>query len=316
MTTWKSAIMDDHGWDGVEEDPEAFERYERWLEQVMDEPWFTGLEDLVKWSGVWIGTEEQIIEELKLLAGREVSSSPEFPSSFEQLERYVSIALDGFFQKNLILLHYRDLTEEDLDDFDVPGWGPEAPVLVHQGKAAARPDYWEAMVKLLAYGNALPLAVLIFTGNDRHFRNYRKWTGTTKELMGKLDEYYPDIGLVPMFFANCFRPPEEHTKHLYFSCDTYALLYPMSREDYMRFHKRLRSWAPFLQQEARIKVTWEKRKATVSRRFAEGETEVVERTYWTIESPRWKKREDLFANPGVSAKELGMMVAMWLAPSE
>jgi hypothetical protein len=288
MTTWKSAIMDDHGWDGVEEDPEAFERYEQWLEQVMDESWFTGLEDLVKWTGVWFGTEQQIIEELKLRAGKEVGSSPDFPSSYEQLERYVSIALDGICMKDLGLLHYRDLTEEDLEYFDVPAWGPEVPVLVRQGKAAARPDYWQAMYKLLGYGDALPLAVLIFTGEDRHFRNYRRWTGTTKELMGRLIRYFPDIGLVPIFFANDFRPPEEHKRHLDFGCDTSHLLFPISRDDYVRFHKRLQSWAPFLR-EMRIGVSWEKRDATVPSRLVGVETEVVKRTYWTIEAPRWKK---------------------------
>jgi hypothetical protein len=55
------------------------------------------------------------------------------------------------------------------------------------------------------------LAVLILTGEDNHFRTFRKWTGTTTELAKKLREHNsnsPDG--VPMFFANCFRPREEH----------------------------------------------------------------------------------------------------------
>src|SRR5215213_1844696 len=100
--------------------------YEEWLERVMEEPWVHALEDMIKWTGVWVGTEERFFEELRMRAGREVASSPDFPSSVERLELYQSIAIDGFHARRLEFWHWRDsdLSEEDLDDFDAPEWGP------------------------------------------------------------------------------------------------------------------------------------------------------------------------------------------------
>jgi hypothetical protein len=144
------------------------------------------LEDMVKWTGIWVGTEERFFEELRMRVGREVASSPDFPSSAEQLKLYQSIAIDGFFARPLQFLLHWDLSEEDLDDFDAPGWGPDAPILLFRGDAAHRPNYWQAMCKLLDRRDALALNVLMFTGKDRHFRKSRRWTGTTAELLKKL----------------------------------------------------------------------------------------------------------------------------------
>ena len=55
--------------------------------------------------------------------GKEVSASPDFPSSYEQLVDYIWMAIHGFQMKELEVMDYRELTEEDLEDFDVPGWG-------------------------------------------------------------------------------------------------------------------------------------------------------------------------------------------------
>jgi hypothetical protein len=286
MTTWKSAIMDDHGWDGVEADPEAFDRYERWLEQVMDEPWVRGLEDLVKWSGVWFGTEQQIIEELKLRAGKEVSSSPDFPASFEQLERYLSIALDGFLQRNLILLHYRDLTEEDLDDFDVPGWGPEAPVLLHEGDAATRPDYLKVQFELLKYWHPLPVAIFHLTASSE-FATSRRRTYTTMDLAKALLNYYPTYRNVRRVTLDAARP--EGVDQLDPPFGSYeegsAMLEPYGLKQHLIFHNQMKKWTPILKEKARIKVSWEKRATLPGSGF---KFDGPPKTFWTIEAPRWK----------------------------
>jgi hypothetical protein len=277
MTTWKSEIMTG---------PDMYEEgYREWLEKVMDEPWARAVEDMVRWTGIWVGTEEELIAELKMRVGSEVAASPDFPSSLEILDWYFGIALDGFFLKSIGILDFRKLTEEDLEAFDVPGWGPEAPVIVYQGGAAHRPDYWGAMIRLLSYGDALPLAVLIFTGEDRTFRDSRKWTGTTTQLIDKLIQNTPELGPVPFYIANDFRPPEKHRFYHIVDYDPPDLLDPITREDYVLFHKRMRSWAKVLKEE-KIGVSWERRDTLPGTNI---KIDGPPKTYWTIEAPNWKK---------------------------
>src|SRR5215203_5221951 len=162
MMTWRSAIndcpkIDDDHCDG----DQYYDQYDEWLEKVMAEPWVAALEHLIKWTRLWVGTEQQLLEEIKMRVGKAVSGSPDFPSSYDQLDEYVRTAIEGFQMKRLEVMHYRELDEEDLEDFDVPGWGPEAPIVVFEGDAAHRPEYWAAMCKLLDCGNdALPLSIL------------------------------------------------------------------------------------------------------------------------------------------------------------
>lgn len=291
MTMWRSAIgqMPDLQYIAMFE-PDSTE-YEEWLEKVMAEPWVRAMEDMVKWTGVWVGTEERFFEELRMRVGKEVFASPDFPSSVERLYEYIEDARDGFIARPLWFWHYKDVPEEDLDHYDVPGWGPEAPILVYTGDAAERPDYWEAMCKLLAYRDALPLTVLLFSGNDRHFQRFRTWTGSTTELLEKLGRHAPKLGPVPFFFANRFRPEEEHKNYAVFDFDPPNLIDPITRDDYLLFHEQIRRWAGVLG-EVRIKISKEKR--PFSRTSPEsGKVERHSRTYWTIEAPRWKK-PDLF----------------------
>ncbi len=311
MTMWRSAINELPECD--EDHPLYPKGYDEWLEKVTAEPWFRALEDMVRWTGVWVGTEEAFFAELRMRVGEDVFSSPDFPDSVERLDGYIEAAIDGFCERNLMVWHHGELTEEDLDHYDVPEWGPESPILVCQGYAAERPDYWRAMCRLLVRGDELPLAVLIFTGEDRHFRRYREWSGQTEDLLGKLRRNSPN-GLVgvPKFFANCFRPQEEHRSMPWFDSDPPDVLYPNDREGYLAFHKQMSKWAPVLK-ELRIGVS--RRKQYKSYRSREsGEVERRATTRWTIEAPRWKKRDDLFVNPGVPAKDLIVMVHSWIAP--
>jgi hypothetical protein len=115
----------------------------------------------------------------------------------------VQIARDGFAMKHMEFWHHRQLTEEDLDHYDAPGWGPEAPILIYRDRAADRPDYYGAMCRLLARGDALPLAVLIFTGEDLHCRKFTKWTGTSVELTKIVSAVdFSFAGIVRIFYCN------------------------------------------------------------------------------------------------------------------
>lgn len=313
--TWRSAINEMPDLPYIEKfEPDSTE-YEEWLEKVTAEPWFRALEDLVKWTGVWVGTEKQLVGELEMRAGKEVFSSPDFPKDFEQLLLYMQIARDGFIAKHLAFLHHRQLDKEDLDHYDAPGWGPETPILVFRDRAADRPNYWKAMCKLLAHGDALPLAVLIFTGEDNHFGKSRKWTGTTTELTKKLREHNPNgLGGVPMFFANYFRLREEHKSMPRYRLDPPHLLEPYNREDFLTFYKQMTGWVPILR-KLKIKVSWEKR--PYSRTSPEsGRLQRGTRIYWTIERPRWKKRKDLFTNANRNATHLTIMVMSWMSDTD
>jgi hypothetical protein len=207
--TWRSMINEMPECDADHPDYPA--GYDQWLEKVMDEPWVRALEGMVKWTGVWIGTEERFFEELRMRVGREVASSPDFPSSAERLELYQSIAIDGFRDLGLEFWRYSDLSEEDLDDFDAPAWGPEAPILLFNGDAARPLDYWSTRVKLLKYWHPVPLAVLGLAASgqfakSRDFEKVRKRTYTTRELGKALVKHYPDQDNVPKGFADAARP--------------------------------------------------------------------------------------------------------------
>ena len=73
-------------------------------------------------------------------------------------------------------------------------------------------------------------------------------------------------------------------------------------------------WAPVLR-KLKIGVSWEKR--PYSRTSPEtGKLEWGSRLYWTIERPRWKKREDLFTDSGLTATDLTVMVMSWMADTD
>jgi hypothetical protein len=115
MTTWRSKINN-------APDPEE-ETYGERVDEVMSEPWVLALEGLIRWGGVWVGSEEQLVQELKRRAGREVSASPDFPDSLQRLDGYQSVAIDGFCSRGFGVLDYRDLAEEDLRTSTCPGGG-------------------------------------------------------------------------------------------------------------------------------------------------------------------------------------------------
>lgn len=296
--TWRSAINDCPDEQYLEEfEPDSTE-YEDWLEKMMAEPWVTALEHLIWYSGLWVGTEEQLIEEIQLRAGKEVSASPDFPSTFEQLDKYIANTIEGFRMRRLGVMDYREQTEEDLEDFDVPGWGPEAPIIVFKGDAAYRPEYWKVMCRFLSDNKALPLAVLIFTAEDGDIRKWRTWTGTTKQLVKKLSKHYPHLGPVPYRLARYFWARDDGSLEVYFTGDPDCSDLLLNG-DYLGVATLMRNWASILEEEARIKVSWEKR-TTFARSAETGKIEQKHTTYWTIEAPRWYKPDDMF---GLDASE-------------
>ena len=49
----------------------------------------------------------------------------------------------------LEILDYRRMSKKIREDFDSPEWGSRPPILLFTGDVARRPNYWQAMCKLL-----------------------------------------------------------------------------------------------------------------------------------------------------------------------
>ena len=296
--TWRSAINDYPNFDDgqyVDED-QYYDQYYEWLEKVMSEPWVVALEQLIRWTKVWVGTEEDLLGELQLRVGKEVSASPDFPSNYEQLDEYIRIAIDGFQMKELEVMDYRELIE-GLEHFDVPGWGPEAPIVVYEGVAAYALDYWSTHVKLLEYWHPLPLAILRLAAS-KDFAKYcspgepRKRIYTTRELAKALRNHYPHYGTVPKGFADRARPegvedplPDFETREEFL-----AMREPYDREEHIYFHKQMRKWAPILEDVARIKISSQKHTRFPGMSESKDPNSRA-RTFWTIQAPRYAERD-------------------------
>ncbi len=297
MAQWRSEI---HGGPDPEElwvtDPGS-KAYDEWLARVMDEPWFRALEGMVAWTDIWVGTEEELIEEMRMRAGKAAGNSPDFPASFGRLKLYVDLALDGFFDRNLRVVDHRELDEEELDAYWAPGWGPEAPVLLFRGDAAWRPCYWRTLLRLLRHWHPLPAAVMRLTAS-REFARYlepgqprSRWYNT-KDLAKALVKHYPTLVNTPRVLLDLARPEWATMLDPSFWSDREMyLLEPVGLEGHRVFGGQMRRWAPVLKEEARIKVSWERRTScpVPSPMFRH-----EPRTYWTIEAPRWEMRDDLF----------------------
>ncbi len=286
--TWKSEILS--GPDPMEApfpdsdfDPAE---YEEWLERVMREPWVHALVGLVRWSGLWVGAEEALMLELKARAGREAAASEDFPSSLERLDRYMSIAEDGFHERDIGLLDYQELSEEDRDDFDVPGWGPDAPVLVCQGDAPYRPNFWVALRELLKYWHPVPVAVLTLTAS-REFAKERRRSYTTENFARALRKHLLVMFNVPMVFLDMTRPEGFKGIDPVMGEEREHMMDPRGLDGHRVFHAQMRKWAPILR-EWGIVITREKRPVPPGITMG-GDEERPAKTWWTVEAPRWKK---------------------------
>ena len=290
---WKSVI-----WDRPDEEDEQGApnpRFDEWVEAVMNEPWFVALRDLVRWTGTWTGTEEELMKELRLRVNGEVWESEDFPSAPQELMEYyeniffasseVSLGDEG-----VSLLDYREFKKKDLEDYDVPGWGPEAPILLSQVWAGGRPSYEQALYTLLdKYRSPLPLAVLGFTNGRKFTKKTRSWSGSTTELARALLGYYPWPDCHWPTYCPALPPspedPDGRDAQQLFD-ETYELLTNLlDPSDFRRFHGLMKTCA-YIVRDVGIKVSWEKVPWMVTDP-EEGASKSTKRTRWTIEAPRW-----------------------------
>jgi hypothetical protein len=238
MTTWRSIINS-----GPSEEEDG---YSEWLEEVLLEPWVQALWGLVQWSGVWTGTEDQLIQQMRMRVAREVRASEDFPSSLEQLTTYMDWAIDGILSSGLGVFDYhQELADGDLDDFDVPGWGPEAPILVKAGDACYRPYYRDAQFELLKFWHPVPVAIVHLTAS-REFAKSRKRSYSTQDLAKVLGKYYPSYRNVPGIALASARPEGVDDAFPEFSSDEEfeAMVNLYGPKPHLLFSKQMRKWAP------------------------------------------------------------------------
>ena len=294
---WKSVIKNYP--EGLEEwDDVSNAVFLEWVEALMREPWLVALQDLVRWTRIWTGTEQELMEEIRSRVNREVWESEDFPSDFPEFREFYRIAWQESHAISrgglgLELLRYDELTKKELKEFYAPGWGPAAPILVERD-GAARPNYSYTMFKLTKYQEPLLMAFLIFTDSAKFIRNERWWSGSTKELTKVLLDYYP------MPSHNC-RPELAYVKWssypelepvdlslAFFDHSSMELITDIWRwgpSDYRRFHARMKTCAGILE-EVGIKVS--KKKVTRTVREPGREVRKTKRTRWTIEAPPWR----------------------------
>jgi hypothetical protein len=120
------------------------------------------------------------------------------------------------------------------------------------------------------------------------------------------------VPYVPRVLAKTFRPADRHEDWPAFDFDPPDVLYPSGRADYLAFHRAMGRWAPALA-EFGVRIGRQKY-ATPSRPRETGKAGRRSTTLWTIEAPRWKKRDELFRYSGAPSKDLTVLVNSWIAP--
>jgi hypothetical protein len=288
---WKS-IIDEEPEEAIE-NPETGSleinpRWTEWWETVTQEPWLVAMHSLVRWSGTWAGTEEELAEEINLRVNPEVRESEDFPSTYQKLLEYY-MALFYYSTPNVVpmLLDYREISKDDLEHFDVPGWSPQAPIMIHRDDAGMCPIYLHTVYALLyRHRSPLSLAVIEFTRESRKFtKQQRTWSGTTGELAERLLAHYPMPGLFGFPpFAKTPDDPEGKEAERRFD-EVRDLLDLTESSDYRELAGRLRTCA-YILREFGVRLSWQKIESKAPDR--DGGLQTTRKLYWILQAPHWR----------------------------
>jgi len=253
----------------IEEGPPRDE-LDRLVDETIREPWFVALKSLTDQSGLWVGTEDELMAEIEARAGRDASRCEAFLSYVGDSSEIPPVHVEyAFRQARLEVLDYRQMTKKIREDYYGPGWGLSAPIMIERGLAGRKP-YHEAAAYLMTtkYRNPLAALVVEFTYHGHKFtRNNREWSGRTGKLAEQLSIRYMD----EVTFKGSRRNKELE-----------EALKLERLEDFRRFCGQMRTCA-FLLKDVGVKVSWEKH---VGQKVATDEKYTF--TWWTIEAPRWK----------------------------
>jgi hypothetical protein len=256
---------DDH----LDPDAERHREIDEWIDAITRKPWFVALNSLPEDRGLWVGTEDELLEELKERIGPEATLSEDFPSRASEIIEPPKGVEFAMRKEQLSIMDYRRMSKKISEDYYGPGWGRSAPIMIGRGLAGRKP-YHEAAAYLMKtkYRNPLAALVVEFTYYHHKFtRNNREWWGRTRELAEQLSIRYMDE--VDFIESRRNKKLEEALK--------------LERlEDFRRFCGQMRTCAHILKNVG-VRVSWEK--------FRSRKRETDEEysyTLWTIEAPRWK----------------------------
>jgi hypothetical protein len=259
-------LHDDH----FDPDAERSREIDEWIDAIISKPWFGALKSLPGDRGLWVGTEDELLEELKERVGPEATLSEDFPSSASEIIEPPDDVVFAMRKERLSIMDYRQMSKKIREDYYGPGWGRSAPIMIGYGLAGRKP-YHEAAAYLMTtkYRNPLAALVVEFTYHHHKFtRNNRQWWGRTRELAEQLSIRYTD----EVAFIESRRNKELED----------ALKFERL-EDLLRFHRQMRTCA-YVLRDVGVKVSWEK--------FRNRKPETDEEysyTLWTIEAPHWMK---------------------------
>ena len=256
---------DEQPYDYRIEDAEPGREIEEWIDAITRRPWFVALNSLPEDRGLWVGTEDELLEELKERIGPEATLSEDFPSSASEIiepPRDVEFAMR---KERLSITDYRTMEKELRENYDVPEWGRKAPILLQRGLAGLRPSRDGALYRLSLYGNPLAASVVVFTYIDSKFKGRdRQWSGSTAELAQQLSSYPVRIN----------DDMERHEQ-------IWKILRLERRADRRRFSAMMRTCA-YILKDVGVKVTWKRitgRKPLTDEKYTY--------TRWTVEAPHW-----------------------------
>jgi hypothetical protein len=239
---------------------------DRLVDETTSSPWFEALKILTDRSGLWVGTEDELMAEIEARAGRDASHSKDFHSYISESTETPPLHVVYAFRKaRLEVLHYRTMEKELRENYDVPGWGRKAPIFLQQGLAGLRPSRDGALYSLSQYGNPLAASVVVFTYIDSKFKSRdRSWSGSTAELAQQLSCY-------PVRISDDMERHEQIWKVLRLE----------RRTDRRRFSAMMKTCA-YILKDVEVKVTWER----ITRRNPLTDEKY---TYmrWTVEAPNW-----------------------------
>jgi len=254
-------LRDDH----LDADAERHREIDEWIDAIISKPWFAALKSLPGDRGIWVGTEDELMEELKERVGPDATLSEDFPSDVGEIIEPPQDIDWAMRKERLSITDYRTMEKELRENYDVPGWGRKAPILLQQGLAGLRPSRDGALHRLSQYGNPLAASVVVFTYIDSKFKGReRRWSGSTAELAEQLSIYPVRIN----------DDMERHEQ-------IWKVLRLEHRTDHRRFSAMMKTCA-YILKDVEVKVTWKR---------ITGRNPVTDEKYtymrWTVEAPNW-----------------------------
>jgi hypothetical protein len=259
-------VHDDH----LDADAELHREIEEWIDAITRRPWFAALKSLPGEVGFWIGTEQELIEELKVRMLKEQDDGEAlvdeaFPSSAREIIDPPQDVDWAMRKERLSITDYRTMEKELRENYDVPEWGRKAPILLQRSLAGLRPSRDGALYHLSLYGNPLAASVVVFTYIDSKFKGKeRMWSGSTAELAQQLS-FYP------------VRISDDMERHE----QIWKVLRLERPADHRRFNAMMKTASYILKdvgvKVSRKRITWRKPLTDEKYTF----------TKWTIEASHW-----------------------------